>query len=590
MSLLNFKNKMSYLDDEPFYIISGDIHYFRIYPGGLKRRLELMKAFGLNTVQTYVPWNLHEPEKGQFNFEGLCDLEGFLKLLDEVGLKCFLRPSPYICSEWDKGGLPYWLGKEKMALRTHDERYMKHVKDYYDVLCPKFIPYLSTNGGPVIAVTVENEYGSYGNDSIYMKQLADMLVERGVDVPLYTSDGTCDFMMKFGLIDGIWGGFNYRLASADTIRIAREQRPDFPPLLPEYWSGRAVHKGEPYCPRNVKEVADGYEEALKNGGMLNFYMFTGGTNFGFLNGANFGKTFNAPTDAVNKYIPITTSYDVDALINEQGLPTEKYFECRKRLWKYLGQPEPPMPTLDYSVQKPDDVNLDSVAYLFDNLDNFKCIKSVVPMTFEELDQDYGYVLYRTYADGFGDGGEFTMPNPRDRVDVYANGELKGTVMRDRGSNTVIIDTTKGEKVKLELLVENCGRINYGYRIAEQKGLPDGVLYSIAQLYNWENISLSFKSLEGLKYTKDFGKKGPAFYKGNFKAKPDTDTFLDMRNFNKGFVFVNGFNLGRYWNAGPQYTLYVPGELLKEENVIEIFEQYEAPKDLKVKFTDKAIIK
>ena len=192
--------------------------------------------------------------------------------------------------------------------------------------------------------------------------------------------------------------------------------------------------------------------------------------------------------------------------------------------------------------------------------------------------------------GFGDGGEFTMPNPRDRVDVYANGELKGTVMRDRGSNTVIIDTTKGEKVKLELLVENCGRINYGYRIAEQKGLPDGVLYSIAQLYNWENISLSFKSLEGLKYTKDFGKKGPAFYKGNFKAKPDTDTFLDMRNFNKGFVFVNGFNLGRYWNAGPQYTLYVPGELLKEENVIEIFEQYEAPKDLKVKFTDKAIIK
>ena len=475
MPLLNFKNKMSYLDDQPFYIISGDIHYFRIYPGGLKRRLELMKAFGLNTVQTYVPWNLHEPEKGQFNFEGLCDLEGFLKLVDEVGLKCLFRPTPYICSEWDKGGLPYWLGKEKMALRSHDEKYMKHVKDYYDVLCPKFIPYLSTNGGPIIAVTVENEYGSYGNDHIYMKQLADMLTERGVDVPLYTSDGTCNFMMKFGLVDGIWGGFNYRLASAETIEIAKQQRPDFPPLLPEYWSGRAVHKGEPYCPRDVKEVADGYEAALVNGGMLNFYMFTGGTNFGFLNGANFGKTFNAPADAANKYIPITTSYDVVALINEQGLPTEKYFECRKRLWKYLGQPEPPIPKLDYSVQKPQDVTFDSVAYLFDNLDNFKCTKSVVPMTFEELDQDYGYVLYRTYVDGFGDGCEFTFLNPKDRVDVYANGEFKGTVMRDRDSDTMAIDTKVGEKVKLELLVENCGRINYGYRIAEQKGLPDGVL-------------------------------------------------------------------------------------------------------------------
>ncbi len=589
MPLLNFKNKMSYLDDEPFYIISGDIHYFRIYPGGLKRRLELMKAFGLNTVQTYVPWNLHEPEKGQFNFEGLCDLECFLKLVDEVGLKCMLRPSPYICSEWDKGGLPYWLGKEKMALRSHDEKYMKHVKDYYDVLCPKFIPYLSTNGGPVIAVTVENEYGSYGNDHIYMKQLADMLIERGVDVPLYTSDGTCNFMMKFGLIDGIWGGFNYRLASAETIEIAREQRPDFPPLLPEYWSGRAVHKGEPYCPRNVKEVADGYEEALKNGGMLNFYMFTGGTNFGFLNGANFGKTFNAPADAVNKYIPITTSYDVDALINEQGLPTEKYFECRKRLWKYLGQPEPPMPELNYSVQKPQDVTFDSVAYLFDNLDNFKCTKSVVPMTFEELDQDYGYVLYRTYVDGFGDGCEFTFLNPKDRVDVYANGELKGTIMRDRDSETMAIDTKVGEKVKLELLVENCGRINYGYRIAEQKGLPDGVLLSIAQIYNWENVSLSFKTLEGLKYTKDFGKKGPAFYKGTFKAKPGVDTFLDMRSFNKGFVFVNGFNLGRHWNVGPQYTLYLPGTLLKDENEIVILE-LEGTKKTSVSLTDKPIFK
>lgn len=588
MAILNFKNGKTYLDEEPFYIVSGDIHYFRIYPGGLDRRLALMKAFGLTTVQTYIPWNLHEPEKGQFCFDGLCDLEGFLQLVDKHGLKCLLRPSPYICSEWDKGGLPYWLEKEKLVLRSSDEAYMKHVRDYLKVLCAKFVPYLSTNGGPIIAVTVENEYGSYGNDAEYMKAVADLLVENGVDVPLYTSDGY-EFHLTYGAIDGIWAGVNYRVESKIAIDAAKAFRPDMPVLIPEYWSGRAVHWGEGFARRNIPEVAKGFREALDNGGLLNFYMFTAGTNFGFMNGANFGVSFGRPEGTPAKYIPITTTYDVDTIINEQGLPTPKYFACRKELWDYLGQPEPPMPELPYTTQKPAEVTLTERADLFENLNLFRNIPSTLPLSMEEMDQAYGYCLYRTYVKGCGYTFPLILNEPRDRVDVFVDDKFVGTIMRDRENPTILIDLPKGKTTKIELLTENCGRINFGKWISEKKGLPNGVYLGQLHLFHWENIPLPFKTLSDLRYTDDLKKTGPAAYRGKFTAKPNVDTFLDIRGFQKGFVFVNGVNLGRYWNIGPQYTLYVPGELLKEENEIEIFEQYAVPEDCTVRFSDVQVL-
>ena len=193
------------------FFVSGDIHYFRIYPGGLRRRLELMKAFGITVLQTYVPWNLHQPEKDTFCWEGLCDLEGFLKLSDEMGFKVLLRPSPYICSEWDLGGIPHWVLAEGAVLRSRDPKFMEPVARYYDELCPRFLPYLQTNGGPIVAVAIENEYGGYGNDPEYLKAIRTLLVERGVNVPFYTTDGNSVSDLYYGSLEDTWMGVNYRI-------------------------------------------------------------------------------------------------------------------------------------------------------------------------------------------------------------------------------------------------------------------------------------------------------------------------------------------------------------------------------------------
>ena len=588
MARLNFRDGRCFLDDQPFYIASGDIHYFRIYPGGLERRLKYMKAFGLTTVQTYVPWNLHEPEKGKFNFEGLADLEGFLKLIVKYDLKCLLRPSPYICSEWDKGGLPYWLSKERLPLRCSDQRFLAHIDDYYKVLCEKFVPYLSTNGGPIIAVAVENEYGSFGNDEKYLLALADMLVKYGVDVPLYTADGHEAKMLKYGPLDNVWAGVDYRLESKRAITALNKRQPSMPPLIAEYWSGRAIHWGEGYFKRNVAEVADAYQQALINDGLVNFYMFAGGTNFGFMNGANYGVSFGKGGTPI-KYIQISTSYDCDALLNEQGIPTPKYFECRKKLFQYLNKPEPPMPEIDYKTQIPNSVKIEKRADLFDNLDLFDSQKSVLPLCFEDMNQDYGFCLYRTVVSGCGGKCTLKIPHPRDRVDVFVNNKFLGSVMRGRENSPIVIDCEKDKHYKIELLVENCGRINFGQRIDELKGLPNGVFLDYVRLHNWENISIPFSSLSGFNYKAIDKKDGPALYKATFKAEVGIDTFIDMSSFCKGFVFVNGYNLGRYWNIGPQYSLYIPGELLKSVNQVEIFEQYSIPQDLTVSFTDHQLL-
>ncbi len=547
--------------------LAGDVHYFRIYPGGMRRRLEYMKAFGVTVLQTYVPWNLHEPRKGEFCFSGLADLEGFLKLADEMGFKVFLRPSPYICSEWDMGGLPYWLLKEKMSLRTHDPRFMKHVADYYKVLCPVFVPYLASNGGPIVATCIENEYGSYGTDFEYLAQLKALLQENGVTGPFYTTDGYDAAHRYYGRLPGVWAGYNFRVESKTALNILKAEQPDKPALIGEYWSGRAIHKGEPYAPRDIDQVVCGFREALENDGLVTFYMFAGGTNFGFMNGANYGFTFGV-TEGNAKYIPHTTTYEVDALLNEQGLPTEKYFACRKAYWDFLEKPEPPMPNVPYETQTPR-IEISGCASLWDQIDYSAATESIEPMTMEELDKDYGYVLYRTEIEGCGGAMKLSIPELRDRADVYLNRKYLGSIMRDR-PESVTINVPAGEKAVLELLVENMGRINYGYMINEQKGIVGSVLtWGNIHFYNWKNLPVDIRfETNGFKKT-----EGPAVLSGTFKAERGKDTFLDMCGLKKGYVRINGFNIGRYWNAGPQYTLYVPGELLKEENTIEIFEQY-----------------
>ena len=585
MSLLRIEKDRLTLDGKPFYLASGDMHYFRVFPGGWRRRLELMKDFGLTAVQTYVPWNAHEPRPGQYDFSGMLDLGAFLRLCGEMELKVLLRPSCYMCAEWDMGGLPSWLLKTPgIALRTGDGRFMEPVRRYTKRLAREFVPYLSTNGGPVIAVAVENEYGSYGNDREYLRQTVELMRDVGVDVPLYATDGSDPIMYENGACDdSIWRAVNYRIESRAAIGTLKARQPDKPPLAGEYWCGRSMHWQDEFHHREAEPCAKGYRNALEMGAYVNFYMFCGGTNFGFMHGANDGKLCIDGPEKKDRYISGMTSYDVDALVSENGVPTEKYFACRRELDRYLGKPERPAVCPPYRAQKPDSVRLTEAFGLADNLEFLteNCVKRGNVCNMEELDQDYGFILYTTQLN-------YTDDRPRvlrieglaDRAQIYVDGKYRGCMMRDQEHDPVCFSVAPCTS-RLDILVENMGRNNFGRYLNDRKGIngcvrvgirnPDGSeSYLNSFVMNWEIRTLPMRDISVLK-NRAAHTDMPVFYRGVFRAEPGTDTFVDMARWRKGCVWVNGFNLGRYWNAGPQQALYLPGELLREENEIVILE-------------------
>jgi len=591
------------LDGKPFYLASGDIHYFRIFPGGWRRRLELAKEFGLTAVQTYVPWNLHEPRKGEFCFEGILDLGAFLSLCNEIGLKVLLRPSVYICSELDFGGLPSWLLKERdICIRSRDEKFMRHVREYLSVLCEIFVPYLSTNGGPIIAVAIENEYGSFGTDTQYLEMIGQILMENGVDVPFYTANGVDAFKLQHGTLPQWWAGIDFKTESKENIYRLRAQQPDKPPFATEFWPGCAIQWGGVFKRQTPQEVLRAYEKALELGCYVNFYMFCGGTNFGFQNGALEGVYRADVPGAKNRYIPFATSYDVDALVTEYGTPTEKYELCKKALAKHLGK-EYKKTEFNYRAQKIGNVPLTETADLFENIDVLaeKKVESPNVVCMEDLDQDYGFILYRTnlkYTDSRV--RYLRIDGLHDRATVYANGKYIGTYMRDRESEDIKFVIPK-EGLCLDILVENMGRINYGYKMLfDRKGITECVrtdienedgtfVWNYALLLNWTIYTLPLRNLSDLRYGSDITQNCPGFYRGTFSAEKGVDTFLKLKGWTKGNVWINGFNIGRYWNVGPQETLYVPGELIEKHNVIEVFEIHRSNESKTVEFTDKPML-
>jgi len=562
MSILTFDSKKLYLDGEPFYMISGDIHYFRIYRGGIRRRLELAKAFGLNTVQTYVPWNVHEPENGKFCFDGIFSLTEFLKEADTLGLKVLLRPSPFICSEWDKGGLPYWLSNENLTPRSNDERYLYFVKRYYKELCKQFVPYLSTNGGPIIAVAIENEYGGYAYDPDYLRALANILTENGVNVPFYTTDGNGLAELTYGSHDDFWRGVNYSENVEVSLSRLNSLQKDKPPFVGEFWCGRGcIHWGENFKMVPIKHVADTFKETLEKGAYVNFYMFAGGTNYGFMNGANFG-TSRFSNQRPSRYIPIITSYADNSLLDEQGLPTEKYFACKKVLWEFLGKPEPETPEIPAQTQVIEPFKVKYSHNIWDIAKESKAQKSSAPLYMEQLGQAYGFCLYETELVSIGEKTNVFVQQLRDRADIYVNDDFAGTLMRERNLPAVTFEKEAGQKLKIKFLVENLGRINNSTKNEEKKGLSEYVHFNGRRQFGWNNTPLDLGLTPTNKSPFD-GKIKPSFYCGEFTADTDKDIFLDMSDWNKGVVFVNGFNLGRYWSIGPQLTLFVPRELLRE---------------------------
>ena len=589
------------LSGKPFYIASGDMHYFRVFKSGWARRLKLMRDFGLTCVQTYVPWNLHEPEKGQYDFSGNLDLAEFIKLCGEYDLKVLLRPSVYLCGEWDFGGLPYWLLKDKnINIRCSEEPYMTHVEEYTRRLCKEFVPLLSTNGGPIIAVAVENEYGSFSNDTNYLRKTMEILKSEGVDVPLFSASGPELKHLKWGSLPELWSGIDTR----EGTKEAKENLDIFnggvkkPYIVSEQWAGCAQQWGGVFNRQSTEEACSHYKTSLENGYYVNFYMFCGATNFGFMNGALEGKYRADVPGAKDRYIPYLTSYDVDAPVNEYGQPTEKYYALKKILCEHLGKPYEEN-VCEHKLNAFGTVKLEKSAPLFENLENVadKCVFSPALKTMEELSQDYGFILYSTVLDYTDDNQRrLVIDGLGDRATVYGNGKYLGTIYRDREDDIRFKIPKDG--LKLQILVENMGRICYGYEMCtDRKGIKKAVhldridsngnmMHDYSMLMNWQIHTLSLKNLSKLQFGGKTEKDIPAFYSGNFKAQSGKDTLVDMSQWTKGNVWINGFNIGRYWNIGPQQTLYIPGELLKEENTIQIFELYNAPQSLSVELTDK----
>ncbi len=557
------------IDGEPLNIYSGAMHYFRTLPEYWEDRLLKLKAAGFNTVETYVCWNLHEPKKGEFNFSGMLDIVKFLKTAQALGLYAIVRPGPYICAEWEFGGFPAWLLADKnIELRCNSEGYLKHVRDYFEKLFSLLVPQLITNGGNIIAMQIENEYGSYGNDKKYLKSLEKMYDELGIDVLKFTSDGTWCNMLSGGTIEGVLPTLNFGSRTATAFN-ALEPFGKVPKMCMEFWCGWFDHWGEKHHTRGADSTLKEIEEFLRQDASFNMYMFHGGTNFGFNAGANHR----------GKYQPTVTSYDYCAPLTEWGDYTETYHKIRKLLCEKQGIPMGELPSSPV-MQNIGRVKLTEKADLFTNLDRISVKhESALPKNMEAYGQNYGLIYYTTKIKGKYDAGFLGIEDVHDYAQVYFDGKKIATIDRMKENSfftklklkkQLFVKGVSGES-ELGILVDTMGRVNYGFDLYDRKGISKVTLANQV-IMDYTVHSIPLDNLENLSFTSNEGKTatGPVFLKGAFKAGKG-DCFVNMEGFTKGYVFVNGFNLGRYWSIGPQKALYLPGSLLKEENEIIVFE-------------------
>ena len=571
MGILTYKGKQFYLDGKPFTVISGTMHYFRIPKEYWHDRLQKLYECGFNTVETYTCWNLHERREGEFDFSGNLDLVEYIKEAERVGLNVILRPGPYICAEWELGGLPSWLlNYESMPLRCYDEQFLSKLRRYYNELLRRIAPLTAVNGGPVFMLQIENEYGSYGDDKRYLQAIVDIYKENGVDCFFFTSDGPSYTMLSGGTLDEYLAVANFGSAPKKQLAIMSELYPDRPLMCGEFWSGWFDHWFEHHHVRPTDEIIGCVREFAELDASFNFYMFHGGTNFGFTNGANH-------SDGI--YQPTITSYDYNAPLNEAGDRTETYYRLRDTIKEYYGE-VPPLTASDSRKAAYGRLTLAKKAMLFDNLEKLSSpVEVVEPKYMEEIGQDFGYLLYRTEIKGPKDELELNADVLHDRAQIWIDGEKKATWerwnkqgMRD---NPVKIHPGINEVSKVDILLENMGRVNFGARLRDRKGIH-GVRFGYQHHFGWQMMPLTMTDLSQLVYedcTND-ALDGPVFLKGilSIDSAP-ADTFIRLDGFTKGFVCVNGHNIGRYFNpAGPQKTLYVPAPFLKQgDNEIIVFE-------------------
>ena len=547
------------LDGKPFQVISGEMHYQRIPREYWRERFRMAKAMGLNTVTTYVFWNVHEPRPGAYDFSGNNDVAEFVREAQQEGLWVILRPGPYACAEWEFGGYPAWLLKDhSIVLRSRDPKFLEPARRWMQRLGQEVASLQVGNGGPIVLVQVENEYGSFGNDHEYMEAIHKMLVDAGfTKSTLYTADGA--EQVPAGSLPELPVGINF--GGSDSAQrefeILKKYRPGGPFFNSEFWDGWFDHWGSKHAGSNASREVANLEWMLKQGYSVSVYMFHGGTSFGWMNGANWDN---------NEYRPDVTSYDYDAALNESGRPSKKYALFRDVIAKTTGAKPPDVPTMA-PTQKIPGFKLEEAVSLWDLLP--APVKSEQVQSMEDLDQAYGYILYRTQLKKATDGA-LVLEDLHDYAQVYVDGKLLGTLDRRLKQNKIALKAEAG--ARLDILVENTGRINFSEELrGERKGITNQVTLGGESVLGWEIYTLPMTDVQRLPFKKETC-KGPCFYRGTLRAEKQLDTFLDTSAFTKGHVWLNGKAMGRVWNIGPQKTLYFPGPWLKTgENEVIVFD-------------------
>uniref|UniRef100_A0AAQ4NZR6 Galactosidase, beta 1-like n=1 Tax=Gasterosteus aculeatus aculeatus TaxID=481459 RepID=A0AAQ4NZR6_GASAC len=557
---IDYKNNCFLKDGKPFRYISGSIHYSRIPPYYWKDRLLKMYMTGLNAIQVYVPWNFHEAVEGVNNFTGAQDLERFLHLANQTGLLVILRPGPYICAEWEMGGLPAWLlQKPNIILRSADTDYVQAVSNWLAVLLPKMKPWLYSNGGNIISVQVENEYGSYfACDYNYLRHLRTLFrFFLGEDTVMFTTDGNTDKEMKCGTLEGLYATVDFGTDTDITKAFRRQRRfePRGPLVNSEFYTGWLDHWGDRHAVVDAQKVSRVLQKMLVMGANVNMYMFEGGTNFGYWNGADHDTRFRS----------VVTSYDYDAPLSEAGDPTEKLSAIRDVIKQFRDIPSGPMPpaTPKFAYGFVTLKKVGNVSGLLDTLSPSGPVTSLHPLTFEEMKQVF-----------------------------------RGLLERD---TVLVMNVTGQQGDTMDILVENMGRVNFGSKINDHKGLVSNLFLGKDVLTDWKIYSLDIDGAiaggwphSGRRTSFPVPHRdpsvGPVFYMGTLQPNGlARDTFLKLTEWTKGQVWINGMNLGRYWQArGPQQTLYVPGPLLSTAlpNNITVLELEGAPAHRRVLFVDR----
>ena len=541
------------LDGHPYQILSGEMHYPRVPRAYWRARFRMARAMGLNTITTYVFWNLHEPRPGVYDFTGQNDVSEYIREAQQEGLNVILRPGPYVCTEWELGGYPSWLLKDRaLTLRSTDPKYIAAMNHWFARLAREISPLLIQNGGPIIAIQVENEYGSFGDDHSYMEAVKSALLNSGLAAPstlLYTADGA-DQLPK-GSLPELPAVINFGSGDAkqEFVKL-KTLRPDGPFMSGEYWAGWFDHWGEHHHVTDAASNAAEYEWMLRQGYSVSMYMFHGGTSFGFMNGANSNGS---------NYEPDTTSYDYDAPLNEGGQPTPKFMAFRDVITRVTGKSPspipPPIPARTYSIAPRVET-----ASLWQNLP--APVESDKLLVMEDLDQSYGYILYRTQI-GASPAGELAIDGLHDYAQIYIDRKLIGTLDRRIGQSHLTLPAI-AVPATLDILVENTGRVNFTRVIrTERKGITGAVTIAGQPPQRWKIYSLPLTSLATLHFITD-PCEGPCFYHFTMTVptgSPTPDTFLNTHALQKGLAFLNTRPLGRFWTLGPEFTLYTPGPWL-----------------------------